>query len=186
MLKEALWFGMGYAAWPAFEYAFHRWIFHNPDEDTTGANVHTEHHRHPEEYNDFTWGQALSELKELVPVVMGSLLGGTCLVLGPRRGIALTAGLVTHWVFYERVHLVTHAQEDLPTSEKERHLFRHHMIHHFKNPKANFGFTTDFFDKLFNTYEEVDMLAIPAHMAPKWLKDDLPGYKLVGKRKMAS
>lgn len=186
MFEEAAWFGAGWAIWPAFEYVFHRWVFHNPDEETTGQNEHTIHHRNPEVYNDHEWKDALLELKDLVPKVLIPLSVGTSVLFGPKRGLSLLAGLTTHWVFYERVHLVSHNQEELPKDPRKAHLFRHHMIHHFKNPKANYGFTTDFFDKIFQTYEEAEMIAIPAHMAPKWLKEDMPGYKLVGKRKKAS
>ncbi len=187
MLKEAMWFAAGYAAWPAFEYAFHRWVFHNPNEETTGVNEHTYHHRDPASYNDLTWGEALMELKDLVPKVSIGLTAGLSVAIGPKRAVPLMAGLMTHWVFYERIHLVSHADEELPADQHQQYLYRHHMIHHFKNPKANYGFSTDFWDKVFGTHEvlEEDM-AVPVNMAPKWLKEDLPGYKLVGKRKMAS
>ncbi len=187
MLKSALWFGAGYAAWPLFEYSFHRWVFHNPNEETTGANVHTKHHRDPAEYNDFEWKDALLELKDLVPQVVAGVTTGLSLLIGPKRALPLMAGLMTHWVFYERLHLETHAMEELPDDPKLQYLYRHHMYHHFKNPKVNHGFTTDFFDKLFGTWEDTsEVINVPAHMAPKWMKEDTEGYKIVGKRKKAS
>lgn len=182
-------FGKGFLLGRYSEYFIHRFIHHNPWEEEGGYNHHTHHHRHPAEYNHYDLTEITADTWHLLP--MNALLvgawAGLSLFKGPSRSASFIAGVMLGLSAYESQHIRVH--NGGPLNETQRKLFKQHMSHHFKNPKTNFGTTTPFFDRLLGTFEDHEVIPVPAHMAPRWLLDNpdsYPEYAVIGLDRMES
>ncbi len=185
MITDVLTVLAGKASWPVAEYLIHRFYEHNPFEEGGGAAYHVHHHRHPEGYNDTNLLKVIEDFQDqLIPATAVVLLG-LAPVFGLKRTLLFSGGLLWGLKEYGDYHLQAH--QSGPENEEDERLMKHHLAHHFRTPNANFGVTTDLYDKLFGTFKEVDVVPVPAHMAPKWLQENpdqwAKDYKIVGKRK---
>jgi sterol desaturase/sphingolipid hydroxylase (fatty acid hydroxylase superfamily) len=71
---------------------------------------------------------------------------------------------------------------DAPVGWYSALIRRHHLHHHFRNPKANHGVTSPVWDHVFRTAETTELVRIPRKLAPFWLTDDRHvGFELRGK-----
>lgn len=95
------------------------------------------------------------------------------LALGPRRGMAFTAGLVGMYVAYEVLHRRAHTHP--PTNAYGRWMRKHHFYHHFHDPKVNHGVSAPWFDHLFGTHHDVGKVRVPEKHAMEWLVDPATG-----------
>ena len=183
MFKSLTAFGAGAVSWPVYEYFIHRVLFHGPDEDSPEASQHINHHRHPAQYNDYTLGDAYQEIASFAPQYSAAMVAGLTPFTGFSRAAAYVAGVWVGMALYETEHIRAHNQG--PKTARQKRLVKHHLDHHFRHPKANFGVTTTVFDKVFGTYESARGLTpVPAHMAPRWLKENpsawAADYKIIG------
>ncbi len=187
MIKETVSFSLGMATWPVLEYILHRYSFHGVEGMEGMDNEHLEHHRHPEYYNEGKVSEAMEDSLTFgwpIVAVVGAALTP---VVGARAAFPYAAGILARFTVYSKEHLEAHTTA--PRSAREARLKKHHLIHHFKFPKDNFGVTTTLMDDLMGTSKTVDVLKIPARMAPKWLIDDpekyADDYQLIGLDRLA-
>jgi sterol desaturase/sphingolipid hydroxylase (fatty acid hydroxylase superfamily) len=130
--------GAGGLLWPLVEYAIHGGLSHAWR--TPVSPLHWEHHKHPERVftSPLAWVPSLAAIYLLAALGLGAVLAA-----------GLTLGLLVGFLRYERIHYRIHFCA--PRSERERRLRAHHLAHHFRNPKAYYGVTTRFWDRVFGS-----------------------------------
>lgn len=138
VLEAALLCASGFLAWPLLEYAIHGWLSHRFQ--TFVSPLHWEHHREPRRVftSVLAWGPSAFVVFAVGAAIFGAFAAG-----------AFTAGVLAGFLRYEYVHWRIHFRA--PRNERQRIQRAHHLAHHFRNPKAYFGVTTSFFDRLFGS-----------------------------------
>lgn len=130
----------GFVGWTLIEYLLHRVLFHHAP---ILSAIHERHHRCP---NDLIGTPAwASALIGLIAVASPSWAA-----LGFDLGTAVTAGLVSGYLWYVFVHYATHHWRLRPRSYLYRARLRH-ARHHYVSHSGNFGVTTGFWDHVFGT-----------------------------------
>jgi len=136
-------FLLGLFAWTLVEWVLHA-LMHVPTRSRTFRavqEVHLRHHREPADVprsvimlrgsiplSLLFFGLALALFRSLVPAVL------------------FHAGLTTGYLFYEFVHLATHARRPIPGLTA---LERYHALHHSRHWNRNFGVTSPLWDYAF-------------------------------------
>ena len=155
LLQALVLAGAGALLWPLVEYGIHGALSHVWR--TPVAPFHWEHHIHPERVftSPLAWVPALAAIYALAALACGA---------GAAVGLAL--GLLAGFLRYERIHYRIHFCA--PRSERERLLRVHHLAHHFRNPKAYYGVSTPFWDRVFGSLppEAADDYARVANRPP--------------------
>lgn len=134
----------GIVAWTLIEYVAHRYLFHwtprNPNLARAVYLVHRYHHDFPNERsrNMFPLVVSLPMALAIWIVIWAAL---------PRDAAPLAFSMIVLcFTAYDVVHYAHH----LPTPYLPI-LRRRHMLHHFRDPDANFGVTTSLWDRVFGT-----------------------------------
>ncbi|KAJ2450201.1 fatty acid alpha-hydroxylase [Coemansia sp. RSA 2336] len=143
-------FMFGLVSWTLMEYSIHRFIFHydeNLPEGTVAQGIHFllhgVHHFLPMDPMRLVMPPALSTFLGLI------ILGILCCIFTPGMIHAVAAGLTTGYVLYDECHYWLHHG-----TSKNKHLSQlktYHLRHHYKDYKAGFGITSDFWDNVFGT-----------------------------------
>ncbi len=128
----------GFLAWGFVEYAIHGLLSHRFR--TFVSPLHWGHHQSPAAV--FTAPLAWIPTALLLYGVFGIAIG-----LGPAA--AVMGGLLLGFARYEVTHWRLHFRE--PRNAREELLRRHHLAHHFANPRAYHGVTTHLWDRVFGT-----------------------------------
>ncbi len=165
---------LGAVGWTLVEYFLHRYGAH---EQPNKLSFRKQHLRHHSEGNWFApWTE---KARAALPVV--TLLGaGSILVSGVGLGLAFTGGFAVMYLGYEIVHRRLHTHP--PRGWYSALLRRHHLHHHFRNPKVNHGVTSPVWDYVFRTAESTELVRVPRRLAPYWLTDDSHrGFELRGR-----
>ena len=131
---------IGFIGWTLIEYWIHRVLFHHAP---IFAKIHERHHDSPHDLIG-TPGWA-SALLALILVALPAWIA-----LGFNVGTAVTAGLVTGYLWYVFVHYAAHHWRSRRSSYLYRARIRHARHHHVSNG-GNFGVTTGFWDHVFGT-----------------------------------
>lgn len=145
--------------YPLVWYLLHRWVLHSrwmfkmPLLASTWKRIHYDHHQDPN-HLEVLFGALHTTLPTIAiatapigyaiasPWGSQAAFGGAC--------AALATGLVTT-CFYEFVHCIQHLAYK-PKNARLADMKRRHMAHHFHDESGNYGITTFFWDKVFNTY----------------------------------
>lgn len=155
---------VGAVTWSAAEYVIHRFAGHVFARNRNPFAV--EHVRHHATTTYF----APTPKKVAAAVAAGALVGPlAALVVGPRRAMAFTAGLVAMYGAYEVLHRRAHTVA--PSTPYGRWLRKHHFHHHFHDPSGNHGVTSPLWDALAGTRRAVDVVKVPRRQAMPWLLD---------------
>lgn len=166
---------LGIVLWSFMEYALHRFAFHEARGKNYGSREHLRHH-----------GSEDTVLESWYLSCAGVLLVSLGLIpfLGRLAGVAdlgwgVGIGYLFAYGFYDLVHWRAHRR---PYANRYEHLVRkHHFIHHFHAPLKNHGVTTPFWDHVFGTYVDVDVVRVPRRMAMRWMVGEdgevLPEYR---------
>ncbi len=170
-------FALGAASWSLAEYSLHRFLGHAPRQ-APGArrpglldgDFGSEHLAHHADTRYFT----PTERKLKAAAVMIPAIGafGSFLV-GPRRAWSFALGFGLTYASYEITHRRTHTHA--PRGPYSRWARRHHLYHHFQNPRANHGVTSPIWDHVFGTAEVPGVIKVPERHAPPWLFDPATG-----------
>lgn len=129
---------LGYCSWGLLEYVIHGLLSHRWQ--TFASPLHWQHHRSPR--NVFTTPLASAAGALALYAIAFAAVGGMA-------AAAFVTGVVAGFARYEWLHWRLHFRE--PRSARERLLRSHHLAHHFYNPRAYFGVTTRFWDRIFGT-----------------------------------
>jgi sterol desaturase/sphingolipid hydroxylase (fatty acid hydroxylase superfamily) len=153
MMNVVAGFAVGLVAWTLLEYVLHRFAGHSK---LVGKRVRKEHFMHHATPDYFT---SLPRKLVLAVPVLSLLAAATVPLLGWATGLAIVAGTASGWTFYELLHKATHIRG--PQNAYGEWARRHHLHHHFQNPKANHGVTTPIWDWVFGTLERPATITVP-------------------------
>jgi len=154
---------LGVFAWTWVEYVLHRFAGHWARGRNHFSREHLRHHGTPSYFSPLPQ-------KVLSAVIVGPAVGAAVgLVLGPGVGVAFGAGFLVGYFAYEWVHWRIHVAP--PRGRWSRWVRLHHLHHHFSDPSANHGVTTDLWDRVFRTHTAVGPVAVPRKRALPWMTD---------------
>lgn len=166
MSEMFLLFGLGWLLWTFLEYALHGWLGHWPKGKARFTRQHLQHHAVTDYFFPF-----VEKFIVFLPLI-ALIAPGAMALLGVELGLLFTLGTLSGWLVQEVVHrrLHTHA----PRTAYGRWARRHHLHHHFANPKRNHGITTSLWDHVFRTYERPGLITVPSKQAPRlpWLFEE--------------
>lgn len=146
-LEVFLYFFLGLLVWSSVEYFFHRFIFHYQAKSKLGNMffylIHGIHHVYPGDSKRLVLPPAMS-----IPLSLGfyffyrSFMGDVTFAFFP--------GFILGYVAYDTMHYAMHHFHFIknPWFLKMK---KHHMRHHFAEPEAGFGVSSDVWDKLMKT-----------------------------------
>lgn len=140
-------FLVGLASWSLAEYIMHRFVFHWQPPGKWGAKVHFVthgvHHQYPNDSKRLVLPPALS-----IPLATGFywLFSYT---LGASITAPFFAGFLVGYLCYDMLHYAVHHATLKSTWFQT--LKRHHMMHHFKDPKSGYGVSSKLWDIAFRT-----------------------------------
>ena len=147
--------------WTLTEYLMHRFNGHGLRGRTEFSRDHLAHHASLEYFTP-----ARSKLKRAV-LVSCFLFPISILALGNLLGLVFAATYLAAYAYYDYLHQYSHSHP--PRTKYGRCVRKHHFIHHFSHPKHNFGVTTLFWDRVFGTLVNVDVVKVPQRRAMVWL-----------------
>ena len=186
----------GGAGWTASEYVLHRFVGHGPRRTpregllarlTPGGLAAEFNREHLAHHTDTQYFAPTS--RKLMAAV--AILPVMTLALAPVAGLtgagSFAAGFAAAYGMYEFLHRRIHTHP--PTGPITRAMWRHHLLHHHKNPKLNHGVTSPLWDVICGTSAPRDRVRIPRRHAPRWLVDEggevrrafVTDYELVGR-----
>ena len=132
--------------WTIFEYLMHRHIFHmipnHPIKEKIQYTFHGVHHEYPKD-----------KTRLAMPPLMSAFLTGILflffLLIFGLGGLAFGAGFISGYATYLIFHYCIHAYK--PPNNFLKILWKHHLIHHYKDDEVAFGVSTIVWDRLFQT-----------------------------------
>ena len=157
----------GAALWTLGEYVLHRFAMHEAAGRGKLSREHLEHHVAA------MWSFDPVLLLAWLGVVLVAVLGWApigWILGGPIAGASIALGWTAAYGHYEYQHAMSHLRG--PATRYQRAVRRHHFHHHFGHPMANHGVTTRFWDRVFRTLEDPEIVRVPRRLAPAWLVDD--------------
>lgn len=160
-MQSMMIFLLGCAAWTLAEYLLHRFLGH---EWKFQNKFRIEHQKHHQKKNYFA-----SNLDKLLVSMAAIFILGVFLlpIFGIYKSAYFIIGFLITYLAYEFFHRSLHVRA--PKTKIGKALCRHHFYHHFGNGAMNHGVTTRFWDKVFKTYKEVDLVRIHQDYAMDWL-----------------
>lgn len=169
----------GAVALSLIEYVHHRVGGHTTRLGARLRDAHQAHHRDPRE-----GGVALrTKYRQRLPLVtgVGAVIAATTWLFfdGPIAG-AVLAGAVLGYLYSEGYH--HHMHHRAPRTRVGAWLRRYHYVHHFVNPKVNYGFTSPVWDVVFGTFHVAETVALPQDRVPEELD---PGMGFVLRERKA-
>ncbi len=154
----------GAASWTLVEYALHRGAMHEMRGRGLPSVEHLGHHA------DVTYFSPASKKIASAAATTAVAYPPMVAIVGRRRAVAFTVGLITMYFAYEIAHRRTHTHP--PRGRYGRWARRNHLHHHFGSPMRNFGVTSPLWDRLLGSYDEPGVVTVPRRMAPTWLIDE--------------
>lgn len=137
-------FAFGFIVWTLAEYWIHRLVLHGP----YWMDIHERHHNRPREQVVFPIWQIPAYF--LASFIVLSLIFGAWTP-------PVFAGFVLGWIGFFGMHHVMHQLEPRELDAWGLLAFaRRHNLHH-KVTDANYGITTDFWDRVFGTFRDVKL-----------------------------
>ena len=161
--------------WTLLEYLLHRFVFHERRLGAELAREHLEHHAKVD------WFAPMARKALLAAVILPLLTLLAVPLLGWGAGWTYTSGVVGGWLAYEALHRAIHVWA--PRSAYGRFVWKHHLFHHFGDPRRNHGVSSPVWDLVFGTYTRVTTVSVPARAARKlpWLLEgDVVPERLAG------
>lgn len=144
------------------EYLLHRFLGHDLKIKTLFKKEHTRHHAETNYFAPLTY-----KIFAAIPVCTLAIMVVSYITSSWQIGTAFTAGFLAMFSLYEWFHWSIHARA--PKTALGMKLRKHHLAHHFHNPKMNHGVTTMFIDKLAGTFLPVTIVRIPKNIPLPWL-----------------
>ena len=156
-------FLLGMITWTFTEYALHRGLGHKRHKKNPFTVEHLLHHK---KVNYFAKPSKKILSASLVFTAMMSLL---TLLAQVWIALSFSMGFITMYLIYEVIHRRIHTHA--PHNQYGRWMRKHHLHHHFKNPRVNHGVTTPFWDWIFGTLEIPDTVRVPQNLILHWMLD---------------
>ncbi|ESO86578.1 hypothetical protein LOTGIDRAFT_195020 [Lottia gigantea] len=145
---------MGILLWSLVEYVIHRWVFHVKPPSWSPWLIrlhflfHGQHHKAP-----------MDKSKLVFPQLPASFLASQilliyCLLLPTGTALALFAGTIIGYMFYDLTHYYLH--HGTPSLTYYKSLKTYHMKHHFNDHSTGFGISSKLWDYPFKTLSSCD------------------------------
>ena len=162
-VNYAVGLAIGYLLWTGLETIIHRlgharWRTHILAE-------HRAHHVKPDYFTPLR-----QKLPAIGPLVI-AIGAGFAWWGGMGFGACVASGLFGGWLHYEWLHQMIHRRA--PRTAYGRWARRHHLHHHFTNPRVNNGVTTPLWDYVLRTRATATEIVVPTRFAPlfPWLSE---------------
>ena len=156
----------GILFWTFIEYILHRFLGHVHKGNNFFKSEHKLHHS----IFDYFAPIHKKSLAALIVIIILTLLTflfiPTFLIPIP---LSFIGGFFSMYILYEITHYRYHSNP--PLSRYLIFLRKHHLYHHFHNPKMNYGVTTRIWDRVFGTIKKVDKVKMPKIVKLRWLID---------------
>ncbi len=140
-------FGIGMLFWTVIEYILHRFLFHIPQTNKVFSAIyfysHGIHHDAPRDATRLVMPPGAS-----IPLAVSLFFLYRWLI--PEFYLPFTAGFITGYVIYDFLHFSVHFFQFKNSYFKM--IRRNHMMHHYRAPLKNFGFTSPFWDFVGGSY----------------------------------
>lgn len=147
MLTAFPWTALGCLTWTLIEYYYHRFKLHYPENISDGhISAHLIHHSFPNLKNKV----ALSWFSMSVEVLL--IAGALRLLLSGVSVGMWYLGFMGTIVTYDSIHYYCHFGPETTLGWLKR-LRINHLKHHYRDQQTNFGVTTNFWDRVFGTYD---------------------------------
>ena len=156
-------FILGMIGWTFTEYALHRGLGHKRGKKNPFTVEHLLHHK---KVNYF------AKTSKKIVSACGVFTGMTLifyLLFNVYISLSFSTGFISMYLIYEVIHRRIHTHA--PQNEYGRWMRKHHLHHHFKNPRVNHGVTTPFWDWVFGTLEIPQTVMVPRNLALTWMLD---------------
>jgi len=152
-------------SWTLVEYVIHRWLGHDR-RFTRRSAFGAEHVAHHADGNHFapTWKKLVFLLLVL------AVVGAPALLLAGPGGLAFAGSFVGAWLVYEVIHRRMHTSAGI--GPYARWIRRHHFLHHFHDPRRNFGVSSPLWDVILGTRlppARAGRVTVPRRQAMPWL-----------------
>ena len=142
------------AFWTVFEYSMHRYFFHaNPRSQWMRKwldSIHWAHHEYP---ND----DRMMLINPLASVPVAALVYLVFYLLFGKYAHPFIVGVMSIYLLYDWFHFASHNKNY--NNRWFQLMKRHHMKHHYQDPKKNYGFTSTIWDKVLDTEIETKTVA---------------------------
>lgn len=152
----ALWFLGGILFWTLFEYLAHRYLFHYHPSTEFGQRMvyifHGNHHEFPRDPRRLF-------MPPLPSVLMSGTVFAICCLLSwlltDRLHVAFIffPGFMCGYLMYVSLHYAIHRYRP---PRALRALWKHHYLHHYKDPEHAFGVSSPLWDLIFGTLPKPD------------------------------
>jgi hypothetical protein len=170
----------GALTWTASEYCLHRWVGHGPKRKrqpgiarmfTPMGFAEAFNEEHLAHHTDPMYFAPTSHKIAAVSFAAVAVSAGASCLFGPRRGLSYALGFALTYAGYEVLHRRIHTHP--PKGPYGRWLRRHHLLHHYRSPRANHGVTTPLWDHVFSTLIPSDKatVRVQRRTAPAWMVD---------------
>lgn len=137
----------GLIFWTFIEYFLHRFVFHIPQSNKIFRAIyfysHGIHHDAPRDATRLVMPPGAS-----IPLAL--TLFFLFRWLSPIYYLPFTAGFLTGYVIYDFLHFAVHFFQF--NNAYFKFIRRNHMMHHYRAPRKNFGFTTPVWDFIGGSY----------------------------------
>ncbi len=137
----------GLLFWTFVEYCLHRFLFHIPQTNRVFKAIyfysHGIHHEKPRDATRLVMPPGAS-----IPLAVGLFFLFRWLL--PAYYLPFTAGFITGYLIYDFLHFAVHFFQF--RSAYFKMIRRNHMMHHYRAPLKNFGFTSPFWDFIGGSY----------------------------------
>lgn len=143
----------GFVLWTLVEYCGHRWLMHSEMGPRFIRRSHAQHHRDP---LGLTWRDSIAFGGSFLLALAGVAALGA-IVFG-RSSLLLATGVGIGSIAYSLSHRYAHSETFTPDA-RSRFPWNAHLRHHNLDARANFGFTTVFWDRVFGTIGERPLVA---------------------------
>ena len=165
-------FVLGGFVFSFIEYAHHRYGGHSGAMGSRIRASHKAHHRDPME-GGVTYP---TKLRQRIPLVaLGSaIVGLIALPAGVIHSACVTGGAIAAYAYSEWFHHRMHHRA--PRNRFERWMWRYHYVHHFRDPRTNYGFTSPLWDFVLGTARVERSVRVPASRIPEW-NEAIPGFE---------
>jgi hypothetical protein len=132
---------IGLLSWTYVEYHLHRFWTHNKNADPArhAYQRHLHHHKHPTEIKVTSWQRILLFSASII-LIIASALWNSYFTIATGVIIGFSYSFCSHWILHQ-----SWSAKIFP------HLHRFHIHHHCKYPDRCFGFSTIFWDLIFQT-----------------------------------
>ena len=151
--KMLLFFFIGLFIWSITEYILHRFLFHIPQTNKLFKYIyfytHKMHHDQPSDATRLV--MPLGASLPIAIILFFSLKAITAIYFLP-----LYTGFVSGYLIYDFLHFATHFYR-FKNSYFQK-IRKNHMIHHYRASNKNFGITSSFWDTIFATCFDRNLL----------------------------